>query len=326
MFTSHTGTPYGGHAINGVPNASAGAGNPGLYGPNAPMPSGGFAPSVYNKSLDNVANDIPSVYYQPSNHPRVSKDFAIGDLVFVPVKRALYGQDTNERVDYDVRSRQSTGKAHVPLMTIMSANEELVRLARENKSWTSDPEIVSQWMTPIGAVIGVDVALGARGQQVRGVNVCVSRRALVSNTFMGERNGRLASGMDAVGVLYLRTKVQTEVSTFLDVVQLWTVLIPDGEPINTHFQDLEIAFDASHGTHASIQITPKGTGATVVPLAAVAAAAPVVPAAPPYAVVYVGRVLHSPPRCPTMLECAKLCLGRDPNVRPSNVEVVLGNL
>jgi len=43
-------------------------------------------------------------------------------------------------------------------------------------------------------------------------------------------------------------------------------------------------------------------------------------------VVYVGRVLHFPQRCPTMLECAKLCLGRDPNVRPSNVEVVLGNL
>ena len=285
-----------------------------MYGPNAPPPSGGFLPSVYNKSIDNVANDIPSVYYTPSQHKCAGKDFVVGDLVFVPVARALNALAVGERVDYDVRSRQSTGKSHVPLMTIMDANAELRRLARDGKTWIDDVETVSRWMTPLGAVLGVDVTTARHGPRVRGVNVCVSRRALVSNTFMPPRNGVAASSMDTLGVVYGLTEVKIGLNETRNVVQLWTAQIPEGEDFDNHYTVVQ--FDASHGDPDMSSLRTETRKPANGPA----------PSAPLYAIVYLGRVLHSPPRCPTTLECAKLCLGRVQSVRPSNVEVILGNM
>jgi hypothetical protein len=85
---------------------------------------------VYNRSLENVANDIPSRYYQVSMHPGVSSDFRVGDLVFVPVNREFPGEG---KCDYATRGRRTTGKTNVPLMTIHDANKEIRRLARLHK-------------------------------------------------------------------------------------------------------------------------------------------------------------------------------------------------
>jgi len=310
MFTTHTGTPYNGYSLADAPNSSDGQGNPGLYGPNAPPPSGGFVPSVYNRSLENVTNDIPSRYYQVSQNEHVSRDFRIGDLVFVPVAREFPG-DTKQ--DYQVRGRRATGKTNTPLMTLHDANAEIRRLARLRDSdnhWTTDPLMVSRWMVPLGVVIGVDVALGAASKRVRGVNVCVSRRAQMTNTFMIPPTGVTPSNTDVVGIQYKLVQVKLEVDVSVKVVQMLTVLVGGNDFVD--ISGIDLTMDASHEVPRAIQCKYERPTHSIDESDCV--------------FVLLGRILHSPPRYPTLMESAKSCLTRDPNIRPSTIEIVLGNL
>jgi len=251
-------------------------------------------------------------------HPGVSSDFRVGDLVFVPINREFPGEG---KCDYATRGRRTTGKTNVPLMTIHDANKEIRRLARlhpeGDTAWTADPTRVSRWMAPLGAVLGVDIVRGASKEGTRGVNVSVSRRAQVSNTFLTPPNGFPPSSTDIVGILYQNANVQVENDRTISVVQMTTVLVGGNDA--SDFDRVNVTFDASHDVPRNITFTYRdNVAATGVPTSTDPSSN--------LTFVYIGRVLHSPTRYPTPLECTKMCLSRDPNIRPSTIEIVLGNI
>lgn len=317
MFATHTGTPYTGYQLGDTPNDSAGQGDSALRGPGAPPPSGGFTPSVYNRSLDTVTNDVPSVYMIPSKHPSLCADFCTGDLVFVAV-----GRDAPEGADdYKVRERSRSGVSSTAMMTIRTANAELRRHAREARGaanganganvddhWTCHPKRVAAWLRPVGAVLSVDKVGGG----ARGVNVCVSRRAAVQHTFMGPMNSPQvhAQSMDSVGVVYHVVDCQLTGQDTVPVVQMWTGLLSDGDDPVTHMHHDQraIRLDALHDPDVHCHVGNKdNTGRSDQSV-----------------VVYIGRVLHSPPRCPTHAECRAACVAKESHHRQSTIEIQLG--
>lgn len=130
MFGSRSGSPYpGATGLLNSGNASAGPGGPLSTAGNVPPPSGGMPQSsVYNRTLDNEPNVVPSQFMFPSSHPALKGDnnkIREGDLLFVI--RDLNNCFGNEGAYADgYRTRQARlSKDEVPLVTIQKLNELL---------------------------------------------------------------------------------------------------------------------------------------------------------------------------------------------------------
>jgi hypothetical protein len=314
MFATSSGTPYGGYSIDGAPNGSSGGGRPELQGRGPPAPSGGFLPpSVYNKTSDTVPNDIPSVVVVPSQNTQLctaSNAFMVSDLVLVAVAR-----DCPEGVSYSSRRNRPSTRAETVLMTINKANEELRRFAREwqggagSRPWFADPLQVSNWIRPMGAVLSVQKA----GDRISSTNVCVSRRALVRHTFMSTTDSSArslhAQNMDHASVMYALTKCQLQSGTeHVDVVQIWTVAHDSTEDIYTEYKNcVTVITDIGHAGGTQVHTRKDDVNSTR-----------------KCVFVQIGRVLHSPPRCPSIAECQLACLCRTQMHAMATIEIQLG--
>jgi hypothetical protein len=310
MFATSSGTPYGGYAIDNAPNASFGAGTQNIAGPGPPGMSDGYKPSVYNKSQDTVTNDTPSVLITPTRLPRLCSshnEFAVADLVFVAISRYA----PNGITYLDPRNRGSQN-FYTTAMTIQAVNSELrqfARMAESNQShWSADPEIVARWIAPIGSILNLQKA----GQSTRSINVCVSRRALVRNTFTRHLNSRIGAfhcqSMDSVGVMYTVTNCKlTESGKDVKVVQLFTVVMPNYGDDDKYDMTTQLDINASNEERITINGNTRNTKNYISP-------------------VYrsLGRVLHSPPRCPNVAECQLGCVSRDAYYKLGSVEIQLG--
>ena len=138
MFGSRSGSPYGAFGLATAPNQSAGAGGPLNANSGVPMPSGGQPNpgqySVYNKSLDNEQNVVPSTFVLPSSHPDLegpTNDISEGDFLFVLRDTSCYiGGDADKYAD-DYKSKyQRLGKDEVAVVTVQKLNELLCNFAR----------------------------------------------------------------------------------------------------------------------------------------------------------------------------------------------------
>jgi hypothetical protein len=313
MFASSTGTPYGGYALNNAPNDSAGSGVQSLAGTGPPGMSGGFTPSVYNRSQDLVTNDTPSVLVTPTRLQRLccsDNAFVVSDLVFAAISRyAPAGINYN-----DPRNRGSQSYV-TTAMTIQMVNSELRQFARvasidgaNNTNWFADPDIVARWITPIGAVLNVQKVNGI----TRSINVCVSRRALVRHTFTSHLNSKVGAmhcqSMDSVAIMYSVVKCALqEQHQEVDVVQLFTVVMPNFQDNPLYDTKSQLHIDASSADRIAVQ---SSTDNRPNQLQSVYRS--------------LGRVLHSPPRCPNVAECELACISREAYYNLGCMEVQLG--
>ena len=319
MFATHSGTPYGGYGLGAVPNAADGQGNASLQGPNAPLPSGGLWPSVANQSLDLVVNDTPSVLMTPSRSPHLSvatNKFVQSDLVFVAVARAAPAG-----LSYVHRRNRPVNTPETAMMTINTVNAELRRYARErlaaggaSGSWFTEPYAVANWIRPVGAVLNV--------QQSGTVNVCVSRRAVVRHSFTSNTDSGISAlhcqSMDPVAIMYsvVKCKLVDGQDTLTDVTQLWTVVLQEGECVAFGGRDVQMDATSDDRIHTRPVARDAVTGAVPGAVPGAVTGAPVC--------VSIGRVLHSPPRCPTVAECLHACLLREAMLNMGTLEIQLG--
>lgn len=189
MFGSRSGSPYpGATGLLNSGNASAGPGGPLSAAGNVPPPSGGMPQSsVYNQSLDNEPNVVPSQFMFPSSHPELKGDqnkIREGDLLFVLRDlNASFASEADGAYADGFRTRQPRlSKDEVPLVTIQKLNELLreaaVRACEHQRDmppvtlsayeledikehclfldaqhWWQDPELVAQWAVPFGAAL-----------------------------------------------------------------------------------------------------------------------------------------------------------------------------
>lgn len=188
MFGSRSGSPYpGATGLLTSGNASAGPGGPLSAAGNVPPPSGGMPQtSVYNRTLDNEPNVVPSQLMFPSSHAELQGDnnaIKEGDFVFVirDLQHGFLGLDSDSSYGDNYRSKvPRLSKDEVPLVTVQKLNQLLRDIAKsavetsgaiaapetETKTsgdyefmrlhvtqWWQDPELVAQWAVPFGAAL-----------------------------------------------------------------------------------------------------------------------------------------------------------------------------
>ena len=235
-------------------------------GNSVPMPSGGFTPSVNNKSLENVTNDIPSVLVKPSSHNSVNSveqplnRFMLNDFVFA-IRKTSYAPSMQSRFG-------KFGEQETPIVTIQMANKLLRQQAEmfaeecsvtdsgnwkdgtgdfdnsEEKHWWQCPEAVAEWCVPFGAVLNKMQAPtlgGGGGNAARDremVNVVVSRRANVKNNFFSVMNAATtcerysAQSTNLVAVQYSMESCEVRISAsnvtrYIPVVMISMMLVDD---------------------------------------------------------------------------------------------------
>lgn len=191
MFGSRSGSPYpGATGLLTSGNASAGPGGPLSTAGNVPPPSGGMPQtSVYNRTLDNEPNVVPSQLMFPSSHPDLKGEentIREGDFVFVirDLQSGVLGSQSSDSYGETFRSKQPRlSKDEVPLVTVQKLNQllrsiaksesaeappspEIVKIDGRNEmneddsvlrlkttKWWQDPELVAQWAVPFGAAL-----------------------------------------------------------------------------------------------------------------------------------------------------------------------------
>ena len=186
MFGSRSGSPYpGASGLLNSGNASAGQGGPLSAAQNAPLPSGGMPQSsVYNRTIDNEPNVVPSQFIFPSSHPQLKGDsnkIREGDFLFV-LRDLKASFPTTEEGSYceNFKARHPRlSKDEVPVVTVQKLNELLRSFAKHRDTtdvavnlaqpmvadadynyfhlvchnWWQDPELVAQWAVPFGAAL-----------------------------------------------------------------------------------------------------------------------------------------------------------------------------
>lgn len=193
MFGSRSGSPYpGASGLLNSGNASAGPGGALSAAGNVPPPSGGMPQSsVYNRTLDNEPNVVPSQFIFPSSHPDLKgaeNKIREGDFLFV-LKDMMHCYANEEDGNYaeSFRCRHPRlSKDEVPLVTVQKLNQLLrnfaskaldagnnvgadsVKMQVEERTWEGDklnfctldtakwwqdPELVAQWAVPFGAAL-----------------------------------------------------------------------------------------------------------------------------------------------------------------------------
>ena len=188
MFGSRSGSPYpGATGLLTSGNASAGPGGPLSAAGNVPPPSRGMPQSsVYNQSLDNEPNVVPSQLMYPSAHPDLKGPENMireGDFVFVlrDMSNGL-GPDHDWSYAGSYRTRHARlSKDEVPLLTVQKLNALLRQIAsadiqhaggppaalqavedgaagakvlfHHSDYWWQIPELVAQWAIPFGAAL-----------------------------------------------------------------------------------------------------------------------------------------------------------------------------
>ena len=186
MFGSRSGSPYpGATGLLNSGNASAGQGGPLSVAQNAPLPSGGMPQSsVYNRTIDNEPNVVPSQFIFPSSHPQLKGDSnKIREVIFslCSVTSRLASQPPKKAATVRT-SRQRhprLSKDEVPVVTVQKLNELLRSFAKHRNpteiavnraepmaadidynyfhlvcyNWWQDPELVAQWAVPFGAAL-----------------------------------------------------------------------------------------------------------------------------------------------------------------------------
>lgn len=194
MFGSRSGSPYpGATGLLTSGNASAGPGGPLSAAGNVPAPSGGMPQSsVYNSTLDNEPNVVPSQFMFPSSHPDLKGDsnkIREGDLLFVlrDMNHSFTSEADGAYADGFRTRTPRLSKDEVPLVTVQKLNELLRMFARRSMEssadhknvpmvkfrdeslkdftendhlkvlmadhWWQDPELVAQWAVPFGAAL-----------------------------------------------------------------------------------------------------------------------------------------------------------------------------
>ena len=225
MFGSRSGSPYpGATGLLTSGNASAGPGGPLSAAGNVPPPSRGMPQSsVYNQSLDNEPNVVPSQLMYPSAHPDLKGPENMireGDFVFVlrDMSNGL-GPDRRKLCWFLSNQTRSSVQGQVPLLTVQKLNALLRQIAsadiqhaggppaalqvvKKGKTdvlfhhsdyWWQIPELVAQWAIPFGAALnsiqlnryggGGDPDNRQNRQDWQAHNIVVSRKANVKNNF-----------------------------------------------------------------------------------------------------------------------------------------------
>lgn len=302
-----------------------GLATPGTVGQSYGMPtapSSGFGNvSVYNRSLDTVTNDVPSVLVLPSNHTKISptsqpqNNFLANDLVFALSEKAI---STAPKFS---EHRERYGGGGVPLVTLPMLNNLIKEMAIANptdRSW-GDPSKVASWATPMGAVLNT-MRVGGDTTSYRQpksyVNVQVSRRAQLKNNFFSVSCGATgdwhARSMDKLVVHYsIEECHQTDASkTRLSVVMV-SLLLMDAD------------FEGLPDRKSPVSIT-KPSGQLRVPTDESIRDFALEPTTENSVTVEIGRVLHSPPRAPTAGEALLACYDKQIYDRLKPIEVELG--
>lgn len=145
--------------------------------------------SVYNRTLDNEPNVVPSQFMFPSSHPQLQGDqnkIREGDLLFVlrDLNNSFASEGDGAYADGFRTRMPRLSKDEVPLVTIQKLNELLRDAAKQTCEhlgtappvnfigkdlsgkeyadrymmlqadyWWQDPELVAQWAVPFGAAL-----------------------------------------------------------------------------------------------------------------------------------------------------------------------------
>lgn len=323
-----------GDGISGFPSGSS-----------VPMPSGGFMPSVHNKSIDMVTNDVPSRLVLPSSHNDVNiqdnkeNSLRLNDFVFVL-------RDLNYKFSPSFQSRRmyhmgSFADQEIPIATIQMVNQLLRSCARQGyqagikdgsfiERWWESPQLVAEWCRPYGAVLNMMQMSslggggGRQGKDRMAVNVVVSRRANVKNNFFsvteGANSGEKwhAQSMNQVVVQYSLERVTLQENVTVDVVVLSMLVVDDPITDLTRATGREtpLTFDFKSGDQSTFMTCiPTETHDAFVqtPLRQTEKRV----------LVPIGRVLHSPPRSVKGFEALSSYFNKDmyDNLRPVEIEL-----
>lgn len=350
MFGTRGSSPAYGEGTSGFPTTAG----------SVPMPSGGFTPSVHNKSLDNVAQTVPSILVRPSSDGHINPEdqplnvFREGDFVFA-LRETSYTPSYKSRFGI-------WGATETPVVTVQMLNKLLRQQAEaaaeeysmnpigdatewpagtgdvtcpENKrKWWQCPQAVSEWAAPFGVVLNqmhMGTLGGGGARQPRrdrvGINVVVSRRANVKNNFYSVSHGSTsnerwhAQSTNTAAIQYSLETCIVGQNIVVPVVMVSMVIVDDCAILCPR-ATLEVTQRYGINTHETINIAGRGAN----PKNCLTVRTPVNSDNPrPDESAYslfgdiplgnfmyrsitpIGKVLHSPPTCPTAYEALASC-------------------